>query len=316
VISLFKERGIDTSIIDKVTLEVKDSVSRLSLSKIKSTDELLDLYLRYKTTQKTVSSYGEKFLRHVNPFSGRIHSSFLQIMSTGRTSSINPNLQNIKRESEFRSAFECDKDYVLISADFSNQEARIIADKSGDENMQSVFEKGTDFHLETAKIAFSNPNLTKDTIERQQAKSINFLVAFGGGPKKLSEQFGIPLSRAKDLIRTYFEAFSLVELYFKKVGEFVKTHGYAVTNEVTRRKSYMEDWDVYLFCKSHIQKFKRDSHPVIVQRYNLLTSKYQRLAQNIPVQGTAADIAKYAGILLRKKSKQIGFKICLFVHDE
>lgn len=172
-----KELGVDVSIIDKKTGEIKESVSRQVVKKQSFKDDILKIYLDYKLSQKASSTYGEKFLRHVNPTSQRIHSNYMQIMRTGRTSSTNPNCQNISRGSVYRSAFQAEDNNVFVGADFSNIEARILADKSGDENFINIFINNGDYHLETAKLAFDNPNLTKQSEERQLAKTINFAIA-------------------------------------------------------------------------------------------------------------------------------------------
>lgn len=254
VVNYFKTLGIDVLVLDKKTGEIKESVGRFHLLKQIHSYPVLDLYLRYKISKKKSAAYGEKFLRHINPNSGRIHSSFLQIMRTGRTSSNNPNLQNIDRGDDYRSAFRTEGDSVFVIADFSNQEARIIADKSGDENMLTAFRAGTDFHLEMAKIAFGNPNVTKDSSERQFAKSITFLTAFGGGAKKLSENFGVTLQKAKSLISDYYKGFPKLRPYFDNQGVLAKEQGYILVNEVSKRKSYLPFYEEYIFCKKAVER--------------------------------------------------------------
>lgn len=174
--SVFKSIGVDTLIIDKKTGELKESVGKIVIEKQAAKFPVLKEYIAYKLADKKRKAYGEKFLRHVNPVDGRVHSSFLQLMSTGRTSSSSPNLQNIPRDKKYRESFRPDDGFVFVAADFSNQEMRILADFSQDLNLlTAVAEK--DVHLATAKIVYDNPFLTKDSEERQYAKSINFLLA-------------------------------------------------------------------------------------------------------------------------------------------
>ena len=318
-VTALKGIGVDVLTLDKKTGEIKESVGRLVLLKQEAKFSILKTYLDYKMLKKKAVSYGDKFLRHINPYSGRVHSSFMQVMRTGRISSTNPNLQNISRGDVYRSAFMAEEGHSFVVADFSNQEARIIADKSGDPNMIKACGSGTDFHLEIAKIAFNDPNLTKDSEERRIAKSIGFLIAYGGGAKKLSEQFDIPITRAKSLIRGYYDSFPKLEAYFSNQGLEAKNFGYVVCNPVSGRKSFVPFFDDYLECKKYMEKCRltyTDPHPAIRDAYSYWDSKIQRWAQNIPVQGTAADIGKRAGVLLRKFAKKIPFKIVLFVHDE
>ena len=318
-VTALKGMGVDVLTLDKKTGEIKESVGRIVLLKQEARFSILKTYLDYKMLKKKAVSYGDKFLRHINPHSGRVHSSFMQVMRTGRISSTSPNLQNISRGDVYRSAFMAEEGHSFVVADFSNQEARIIADKSGDPNMLKACGSGTDFHLEIAKIAFNDSTLTKDSEERRIAKSIGFLIAYGGGAKKLSEQFDIPMQRAKSLIRGYYDSFPKLEAYFANQGLEAKKFGYVICNPVSGRKSFVPFFNDYVECKKYVEKCNRvyvDPHPKVKDAYNTWDSKIQRWSQNIPIQGTAADIGKRAGILLRKFSKKIPFKIVLFVHDE
>jgi DNA polymerase-1 len=240
-------------------------------------------------------------------------------MRTGRTSSTSPNIQNITRGDVYRSAFMAEEGNTLVVADFSNQEMRVIADKSGDPNLIAAFKANRDIHLETAKLTFDNSSLEKDSEERQMAKSINFLAAFGGGAKKLSETFGIAMMKAKSILKAYFAAFPSLEAYFKMQGVLAKQQGYILCNPVSGRRSYIPFWENYMSTKHYlaVEKAKNaELHPTVVDKFSYWDSKIQRWAQNIPIQSTAADISKKAGILLREYSKKMNFKIVLFAHDE
>lgn len=173
---ILKARGFDLSSVDKETGQLKDTINAKVIQKYES-DPLISNYLSYKKYQKMCSTYGIAFLKNVSPITGRIHTSIQQLKDTGRTSSTSPNLQNIKRDGPFRAAFRCPEGYVFVAADYSSQEVRVLAELSGDEKMIGALNSGGDFHLQTAKIAFDNPELTSDTEERQQAKSITFLLA-------------------------------------------------------------------------------------------------------------------------------------------
>lgn len=270
-VSVLKEVGVDVFTLDKKSGEIKESVGRIVLLKQEARFPILKTYLAYKMLKKKQISYGEKFLRHINPHSGRIHSSFMQIMRTGRISSTNPNLQNISRGDIYRSAFMAEEGETFIVADFSNEELRLIADKSGDKNMLAAFAKGTDFHLETAKTAFDNPLLQKDSEERQYAKSMNFLLSFGGGAKKLSEQFGVSMAKAKELVKIYYTAFPELENYFKVGGELAKKQGYVLINSISGRKSFFPFWEEYKKYRDYITYTKAcggDIHPSIREQFS------------------------------------------------
>lgn len=176
VLEVFKSMGISPSIVDKETGEVKDSVSALAIGGLKEVPEVLRVYLEYKRVKKLNTGYGMKFLSNVDPQTGRIHTSIFQILNTGRTSSNSPNMQNVPRNPAYRSCFEAPEGRTLILADYSNQEARILADLSQDPVFIEAC-KNSDIHLATAKLAFDNPNLTKESEERQIAKSMTFLTA-------------------------------------------------------------------------------------------------------------------------------------------
>jgi DNA polymerase-1 len=316
-VAYLKEVGVDVLTLDKKTGEIKESVGRIVLMKQEARFPILKTYLEYKLLKKKAVSYGEKFLRHINPHSDRVHSSFMQIMRTGRISSTNPNLQNISRGDVYRSAFMADEDDVLVVADFSNQEARLIADKSADANMLKA--AGKDFHLEVAKIAYNNPDLTKNSEERRLAKSIGFLIGYGGGAKKLADQFGISMKEAKDTIKWYYSVFPGLEQYFRMQGEQARKNGYILINSVSGRKSFIPFYEKYVQVRDYIKRQKArggEVRPEAADYFSYYDSKIQRWSQNIPVQGTAADIGKYAGILLRKYAQKLPFKIVLFVHDE
>ncbi len=280
VLPIMKELGVDVSIIDKKTGEIKESVARTVISKQVNKSPLLGLYLDYKIIKKESSTYGEKFLRHVNPISNRIHSSYMQIMRTGRTSSTNPNIQNIKRGSVYRSAFQAEEGNSIVAFDFSNIEARVLADKSEDENFISIFLKeNSDYHLETAKMAFDNESLTKSSEERQLAKTVNFAIAFGAGAKKVAEGAGLTLAKAREIMGKIFLAFPKLPKYFEEQGNLARQRGYFLCNDVTKRRSYIPFYEDYLKAKEHIVYFKSrnwDPHPKIEAQFNYWDSKIQR----------------------------------------
>lgn len=309
VIGVFNKFGINTKIIDKETGTLKDSVNVNVLVKQKQNHEVLQTYLDYKQAKKLESAYGHKFLRFVNPRSGRIHTSIRQILETGRTASTDPNLQQVPRLKHFRECFEAVDGNVLVIADYANQELRVLADKANEPSMLDAFRHGRDIHLETARIAFEDPTLTKDSVERQMAKSMNFLMAYGGGAAKLADAFGLSISKAKSLIAKYYKNFSSLAEYFFNVGEEAKERGYILIDDVIGRKSFIEGYKDFVRDGEHLDKFNYDAHPYVEKRYRMVSGKIQRDAQNRPIQGTSANISKRAGVLLQKEREKQGYTL-------
>lgn len=197
-------------------------------------------------------------------------------------------------------------------ADYSQQEARLLAQLSEDPTFLQMFYDGLDYHLETAKKAFNNPNLTKDAPERKLAKNTGFAVAFGGGASTIHQRYKVPLANAKDLVKRYFETFPRLKSYFDEEGDKARKLGYILIDPVTGRRSYLPDYDIFKFCEKNLH--------LDVPRYNYyyrkLSSEYQRKAQNFRPQGTGASISKRAGVLLRKRTNEVPFELILLVHDE
>jgi DNA polymerase-1 len=237
----------------------------------------------------------------VNPRTGRIHSSFNQALAaTGRLSSNNPNLQNIPvrtpEGAKVREAFiPRDENYVLLAADYSQIELRLIAEISGDEAMLEAFQKGQDIHRATAARVFEVPyeGVTKE--QRYRAKTVNFSIVYGAGATNLSRQLNIKRSEAKELIDQYFKQYHGLKNYMEDVVKKARENGYVTT--LMGRRRYLRDID---------------------SRSSLARSNAERIAVNTPVQGSAADLIKIAMVNLHKvfKERQFKSRMILQVHDE
>lgn len=309
---VFKQLGKDIITIDRDTLQTKESVSKIVMSRYKD-DELVSNYLRYKELKKSQTSYGLKFLRNVDSKTLRIHSNFFQVMDTGRTSSSNPNCQNIPRDENYRKAFQT-KDYFII-ADYSSQEVRIAADKAEEWNMIKAIKEGEDLHLKTARLVYGDESIQKSDYRRQNAKTMQFTILYGGGAGKIYKQFNVPKKEAQNLIDTYFKIYPGLKSYLEKAQRAALEKGYILINEVSGRKSFIPYYQEYLACKEHVEYFRNrgwDPYPKIENRYRTLHGEICRKASNYPIQGTAADMAKSAGILMLKEN----LKLVLLVHDE
>lgn len=326
VAELFEEIGIPVRIIDteKSTdghTVHKYSVGKAHLKKYSSQYPIVKEYLEYKELKKLVSSYGEKFLRHVNPVSGRVHTSFYQILDTGRISSSGPNLQNIPNEEKrpgFRNCFIGN----LIVADYSAQEGRILADKANEPAMLDFFLNGDgDIHSFVGRNMFKcevsktvNPHL------RQQGKITNFTLAYGGSAHKIADTFQIPLKDAKDLIDMYYAAFPRLRDYFKEQQELATTRGYILIDEVTNRRSYNSK---FLYLKQQVDSLKASGQaipPSTFSSYKRQLASMERNAQNYRIQGTGGSMTKLAATLFWKWTVEEGLDNEIFIvnliHDE
>lgn len=257
--------------------------------------------LSHRGLMKLKSTYVDALPALINPRTGRVHSSFNQALAaTGRLSSQNPNLQNIPiRTAEGRKVREAfiprDSEHLLLSADYSQIELRLIAEISGDEAMLDAFQKGLDIHLATAAGVFSVPldKVTPD--QRRAAKTVNFSIIYGAGASNLSNQLGIKRPEAKELIENYFREYSGLKKYMDSTVEFARTNGYVET--LLGRRRYLRD---------------------INSRNGMMRSMSERIAINTPIQGTAADLIKVAMVHIREAMRAGDFRsnMILQVHDE
>ena len=257
--------------------------------------------LEYRKLSKLKSTYVDALPLMVNPRDGRIHSNFNQARAaTGRLSSENPNLQNIpirdEAGREIRKAFEPrDNDHILLAADYSQIELRLIAEISKDAAMLEAFIAGNDFHKATAARVYGVAYDEVTSEQRRNAKTVNFSITYGAGATNLSRQLGIPRTESTELIKNYFAQFQGLKNYMEETVEFARKHGYVQT--LLGRKRTLRD---------------------INSRNGLARSTAERVAINTPIQGTAADMIKRAMIHISDafKKEQVRSRLILQVHDE
>jgi DNA polymerase-1 len=263
--------------------------------------KIVDDILEYRKYSKLKSTYVDALPTMVNPVTHRVHSNFNQARAaTGRLSSENPNLQNIpikdKAGRKIRKAFEPrDENHILLAADYSQIELRLIAEISKDAFMMEAFQQGQDFHKATAAKVYSVDYDDVTAEQRRNAKTVNFSITYGAGATNLSRQLGIKRAEAKDLIDEYFKQFKGLKAYMDDTVEYARKHGYVKT--LLGRKRFLRD---------------------INSRSGLIRSNAERMAINTPIQGTAADMIKLAMIEIHKMLKEGGYqsKMILQVHDE
>ncbi|MCI9607817.1 MAG: DNA polymerase I [Muribaculaceae bacterium] len=270
------------------------------LEKLRDANPIVDLILKHRALKKLLTTYVNALPAMVNPATGKIHTSFNQtVTATGRISSTNPNLQNIPIRTddgrEIRRAFIAEPGDILLSADYSQIELRLMADMSGDEDMIEAFLSGADIHRATAaKVYHLPPEQVTETL-RRNAKTANFGIIYGISAFGLSERLSIPRSEAKMLIDGYFKTYPGVKDYMNRSIEHAREQGYVST--IMGRKRLLPDIN---------------SRNAVVRGYA------ERNAINAPLQGSAADIIKLAMVNIHRHIIEAGLesRMILQVHDE
>jgi DNA polymerase-1 len=266
------------------------------LTKLEDAHPLIATILSHRTLSKLKSTYVDALPSLLHPRTGRLHTDFNQtITATGRLSSSNPNLQNIPIRTAFsrqiRAAFVPQEDWVLVAADYSQIELRILAHLSQEPELLQAYRDGIDVHTRTAQLLLQRETITSE--ERRMAKIINYGVVYGMGPQKFSRDLGISLSDAKDFIAAFYRTYAQVFAYLRHVEEVAQQEGYVTT--VLGRRRYFRGLD-------------RLNKP---QKAAMLRS-----AINAPIQGTSADIIKIAMIRIQELLAGYQCRMLLQVHDE
>jgi DNA polymerase-1 len=262
--------------------------------------ELPTLLMEYRELSKLENTYLDALPRLVNPRTGRLHTSFNQtVASSGRLSSNDPNLQNIpiRRElgRDIRRGFIPRKGWLLLAADYSQIELRLLAHLSRDPAFVEAFQAGGDIHRQTAALIFEVPLEDVTSTMRGRAKTINFATIYGQGAHALSRQLAIEHAEAKEFITRYFERFQGVRNYLDSMVAFAREHGYVQT--IFGRRRYI---------------------PELRERNFNIRAFGERVAANSPIQGSAADLIKIAMIRIDNafRTRQLQSKMLLQVHDE
>lgn len=260
---------------------------------------VIEYILEYRSLTKLKSTYCDGLLKVIAP-DGRIHTSFNQVETrTGRISSLEPNLQNIPIRTplgrELRKFFIAGDGETLIDADYSQIELRVLADLSNDENMINAFNSGVDIHTTTASQVFGLPvdMITKEL--RSRAKAVNFGIVYGIGAFSLAKDIGVSRKEAQEYINNYLATFSGVDKYMNHMIELAKERGYSET--LFNRRRYL---------------------PELSSSNHMLRAFGERVARNMPIQGTAADIIKIAMVKVDKRltDENMKSRLILQVHDE
>jgi DNA polymerase-1 len=294
-VALFEKLGLPC----KKKTKTGYSTSADVLEELRNKHPVVAMVLQYRTLSKLNSTYCEGLIKVIGD-DGRIHSSFNQTETrTGRISSTEPNLQNIPVRTELgremRKFFNAGENKVLVDADYSQIELRVLADISKDENMTNAFINKEDIHTITAGQVFGMPVEYVTSEMRSRAKAVNFGIVYGIGAFSLAKDIGVTNKEAKNYIDSYLHHYSGIDRYMKEVVEKAKEDGYVETNFGRRR--YLPE----LTASNHITR-----------------AFGERVARNAPIQGTAADIIKIAMIKVDKRlsEEKLKARLILQVHDE
>lgn len=302
-------RQLGEVLFDKLALDPKAKKTKTGqyqtgediLTSLAHKSDIVKDILDFRQLQKLKSTYVDALPLMINPKTGKIHTSYNQaVAATGRLSSNNPNLQNIPirtdRGREVRKAFiATDENHLILSADYSQIELRLIAEISKDENMMEAFQKGLDIHTATAARVYGIPLDKVDTTQRRNAKAVNFGIIYGQSAFGLSQSLGISRREAAEIIDQYFSQYSGIKKYMNDTMNFARENGFVQT--IMGRRRYLRDINS---ANATVRGFA------------------ERNAINAPIQGSAADMIKIAMIDIHRdlKEQNLKSKMTMQVHDE
>ncbi|WP_316844804.1 DNA polymerase I [Pedobacter psychrodurus] len=307
--NLASPKQLGEVLFDKLQLDPKAKKTKTGqyqtgedvLTALASKSDIVQDILDFRQLQKLKSTYVDALPLMVNPKTGRVHTSYNQaVAATGRLSSNNPNLQNIpirsERGREVRKAFIArDENHILLSADYSQIELRIIAEISKEENMLDAFSKGIDIHTATAAKVYGISIEQVDGTQRRNAKAVNFGIIYGQSAFGLSQNLAIPRKEAAEIIEQYFAQYPGIKRYMSDTMNFARENGFVET--IMGRRRYLRD---------------------INSANQTVRGFAERNAINAPIQGSAADMIKIAMINIHKEMKvqQVQSTMTMQVHDE
>ncbi len=341
------------ALIKLLTTPYKEKYAKDKETDIVTQEDLILNYLLLKKSEQATTTFGKEFLKYVHPITGKLHSSYRQILHTGRISSNKPNLQNIPADKGYRSCFIAAENNALINVDYSSQESRVVADIANEPTMISFFNNGhpihgEDMHSFVATKMFSlmrnEPDLicNKETHpeERQTAKSIGFKIIYGGSSYTLQYDFGVTEEVAQEFIDSYLGAFPALKAFFQKSREAAVKNGYIDIRpdrrywdkHYNRMNQIIEDvWTYYPEGykklpekeKAKVKAQIKKEYPIVAKmwsEYFSLKGSIERNSQNYPVQGCSGSQTKYAAVLFRRHCIKHKLRDKLYIsntiHDE
>ena len=309
---LFEELELDRRKSRKITTGY--STDRATLEKLQDDHPIIERILEYRTLSKLKYTYVDTLPKLVRKDTQRVHTNFNQtVTSTGRLSSSNPNLQNIPIRTEFsrqiRKAFIPKDNWLLVSADYSQIELRILTNLSQEPVLLEAYQNGQDVHKVTAKLLFDKEDITPE--ERNLGKIINFGVIYGMGAKRFAKEAKVSLEAARKFIQKYHQRYPGIFVYLENIKKEAIATGYVTT--ILGRRRYFNFTSIDLMNL-------RDSHPEDIDLSQLQLTKSEakslRAAANAPIQGSSADIIKLAMVKLHPILSKYRSRLLLQVHDE
>ena len=351
VVEFFKALGVNTKVVEKGV--EKDTIEASHLGKFAKEFPIIGNYLNYKQAQKDLGTYGENWIRLINPVSGRIHTQYKQLMNTGRLSSggrnketgeAYPNLQNIPSDEETRSCFVAENGNVIIGCDYTGQEQIVLVNKCLDANLLEFYDKNLgDMHSFVASKMYDElDGMDLDEIKkkhkdkRQSAKVAGFAINYGGSGIGIADQLGLSVEQGQKIYDAYFAAFPGLKAYFDEAKKFGVDNGYVLISEVTGKKSYVDYYDEFLEAKKAVgvkgfwdnykkhREHKTASYSKIKQQVSTFFSKkgqIERMSLNYPIQGQSSEITKLSCVYfwedyLLPNNLLFTVKFINTVHDE
>lgn len=351
-VNFFRDLGCELNVKDKKTGKYKDSVDAKVLIPQKHIHPIIETYLEYKVLDKLIGTYGENWLKSIEPKTGRIHTQFKQLLDTARLSSGGKNRKtreeyinflNIPQDNRLRNCIIPKKGYVYIDCDYTGQESIVLANRSQEPSLIEFYnEDGGDLHSFVAsKIYPECAAVPLDEIkvkfkeQRQKAKAANFALSYGGVGATIAKNLSIPIEQGNEVEEAYFTAFPQLKKYFETQKQLTLKNGYILTDDVTRRRIYLDDyeefkklekeftsefWNTYREEKAKDSSVFRNTLKPKVRDYFMKKGSYERMSMNYPIQAGSASITKIACIYTyREIEKQNAFWKVLFpnvIHDQ
>ena len=353
-VKFFKDLGCDLKIKDKKTGNIKDSVDAKVLIPQKHIHPIIEIYLEYKTLDKMIGTYGDNWLKGIEPKTGRLHTQFKQLLDTARLSSGGKNKKtkeeyinflNIPQDNRIRNCIIPKEGYVFVDADFASQEQICLANASKEPKLLEFYDKNLengDMHTYICKQLWPElKDLPQEVIKtthkdkRHMAKIAGFSINYGGVGATIAKNLSMDIETGDRVYETYMNAFPQLKIYFEQQKKFALTNGYILTDTVSKRRIYLDDfeefkqlekeftkefWDEYRIEKQKDSvKFKTILKPK-VREYFMKKGDYERKSLNFPIQSQSASITKLACIYVyREIEKQNAFWKILFpnvIHDQ
>jgi len=294
-----------------------------------SAHEFFAILQDYRENAKVISTYGEGFLNYINKTTNKVHTSFWQVLNTGRVSSGSkddnaPNLQNLPAKNDFRNCFEARPGFLWVSIDYSGQELNLMADGSSEDGFIDVLNRGEDLHCYAGSMMFKKTITKADKKERDKAKTINFGKPYGMGPPKLADTLGISLEEADQLFKEYAIAFPKLNRWLDTQGRFAKLNGYSLTFAPCYRRRFYPEMAQAKEARLLVKDIAKGTPEAKELWKKILTIEGQteRNGMNHPIQGSGADITKEALVGVREliirynseAGEEVAYLLCT-VHD-